>query len=178
MNLLNYVPGDSFLHRLNPVTKLTAAFLYGVVCIVTDSVWMELLWIGLMLLICCLAGLGRRALFLTRNLLVLGVIMFLLQLLFVRTGEPLLVVGSFCVFTTGGLDSALLLSLRIVATMLPLMLLFAITQMNDLCGALVKRLHVPLPVRLYRDHGLPVRAAVYHGVSRYRGRPESQGCGV
>ena len=120
MNLLNYVPGDSFLHRLNPVTKLTAAFLYGVVCIVTDSVWMELLWIGLMLLICCLAGLGRRALFLTRNLLVLGVIMFLLQLLFVRTGEP-----------------------RIVATMLPLMLLFAITQMNDLCGALVKRLHVP-----------------------------------
>ena len=31
----------------------------------------------------------------TRNLLVLGVIMFLLQLLFVRTGEPLLVVGSF-----------------------------------------------------------------------------------
>ena len=143
MNLLNYVPGDSFLHRLNPVTKLAAAFLYGVVCIVTDSVWMELLWIGLMLLICCLAGLGRRALFLTRNLLVLGVIMFFLQLLFVRTGEPLLVVGSFCVFTTGGLDSALLLSLRIVATMLPLMLLFAITQMNDLCGALVKRLHVP-----------------------------------
>ena len=51
MNLLNYVPGDSFLHRLNPVTKLAAAFLYGVVCIVTDSVWMELLWIGLMLLI-------------------------------------------------------------------------------------------------------------------------------
>ena len=27
--------------------------------------------------------------------------------------------------------------------MLPLMLLFAITKMNDLCGALVKRLHVP-----------------------------------
>ena len=26
MNLLNYVPGDSFLHRLNPVTKLAAAF--------------------------------------------------------------------------------------------------------------------------------------------------------
>ena len=38
MNLLDYVPGTSFLHKLNPVTKLAAAFLYGVICIVTDSV--------------------------------------------------------------------------------------------------------------------------------------------
>ena len=143
MNLLDYVPGTSFLHKLNPVTKLAAAFLYGVICIVTDSVMMELFWILLMLLICSLAGLGKRALRLTRNLLVLGLIMFVLQLLFVRTGEPLLVIGDFCLFTWGGLFSALLLSFRIVGTMLPLMLLFAITRMNDLCGALVKRLHVP-----------------------------------
>ncbi|MCD8075038.1 MAG: energy-coupling factor transporter transmembrane protein EcfT [Lachnospiraceae bacterium] len=143
MNLLDYVPGDSFLHRLNPVMKLLAAFLYGIACILCGSVLMELFYIVLMILISSFAGLQKRALRLTRNLLVLGLIMFLLQLLFVRTGDPLLVIGGFCVFTVGGLKSALLLSLRIVATMLPLMLLFAITRMNDLCGALVKRLHVP-----------------------------------
>ncbi len=143
MNLLDYVPGDSFLHKLNPVMKLLAAFLYGIACIICNNVIMELAFIVLMILISSFAGLQKRALRLTKNLLVLGLIMFILQLLFVRTGEPLLVISGFCVFTVGGLMSALLLSFRIVATMLPLMLLFAITRMNDLCGALVKRLHVP-----------------------------------
>ncbi len=143
MNLLDYVPGDSFLHKLNPVTKLAAAFLYGIACILSNNVLMEAALIVLMILISSLAGLQKRALHLTKNLFVLGFIMFVLQLLFVRDGDPLFVIGAFCVFTTGGLSSALLMSFRIVATMLPLMLLFAITQMNDLCGALVKRLHVP-----------------------------------
>ena len=56
MNLLQYVPGDSFLHKLNPVTKLFAAFLYGVACIVTQSVWVEIVLIMLMLAISTLAG--------------------------------------------------------------------------------------------------------------------------
>ena len=69
--------------------------------------------------------------------------MFVIQLFFVRDGSPLLVIGGVVLFTTGGLKSALLLSLRVIAAMLPLMLLFAITRMNDLCNALVKRLHLP-----------------------------------
>ena len=143
MNLLNYVPGDSFLHRLNPITKLAAAFLYGIGCILCDSIVMELVFIALMLLISASAGLGGRALRLTRTLIILGLFMFVLQLFFVRTGEPLLTMRGFVLITSGGLRSALLLSLRVVATMLPLMLLFAITPMNDLCNALVKRAHVP-----------------------------------
>ncbi len=143
MNLLDYVPGNSFLHKLNPVTKLAAAFLYGIACIMCRSIVMELILIALMLVICVAAGLGKRAVKVTRTLLILGALMFILQLFFVRSGEPLLVIGGFCLFTTGGLRAAFLLGLRIVGTMLPLMLLFAITQMSDLCGALVKRLHVP-----------------------------------
>ena len=143
MNLLNYVPGNSFLHRLNPVTKLFAAFLYGVACILCSSILMEVVFILLMIAISASAGLGKRAVSLTERLLVLGLLMFLLQLFFVRTGKPLVVIGSFTLITTGGLVSALLLSLRVIACMLPLMILFAITQMNDLCNALVKKLHLP-----------------------------------
>jgi energy-coupling factor transport system permease protein len=143
MNLLNYVPGDSFLHRLNPVTKLLAAFLYGIAAIICGNVFAEIGFILLMILISATAGLAKRALFLTRNLMILGLIMFVIQLFFVRTGEPLLVIGGFVLFTVGGLKSALLLSLRVIAAMLPLMLLFAITRMNDLCNALVKRMHLP-----------------------------------
>ena len=143
MNLLNYVPGESFLHKLNPVTKLLAAFMYGIAAILCENVFAEVGFIVLMLLISAIAGLFKRALFLTRNLMILGLIMFVIQLFFVRDGSPLLVIGGIVLFTTGGLKSALLLSLRVIAAMLPLMLLFAITRMNDLCNALVKRLHLP-----------------------------------
>ncbi len=143
MNLLDYVPGNSILHRLNLVTKLFAAILYGFICLLCGNVVLEIALILLMILISSFAGLQKRALRVTNTLLKLGLFMFILQLLFVRSGEALLVIKNFCVFTTGGLQSALLLSFRIVATMLPLMILFAITPMNDLCGALVKRLHVP-----------------------------------
>lgn len=143
MNLLDYAAGDSYLHRLNPVTKLAGAFLYGIACIICRNIALEIGLIVLMVGISATAGLFKRAVRVTKNLLILGLIMFLLQLLFVRGGQPLLVVGKVTVFTTEGLYSALLLSFRVVATMLPLMLLFAITQMNDLCNALVKRCHVP-----------------------------------
>ncbi|MDO4960450.1 MAG: energy-coupling factor transporter transmembrane component T [Eubacteriales bacterium] len=143
MNLLNYVPGDSFLHKLNPVIKLAAAFMYGVAAILCNNVLGEVGFIVLMILISYSSGLGDRAVRLTKTLIIIGMLMFVIQLLFVRSGDPLLVIAGFCVFTTGGLISALLLSLRVVAAMLPLMLLFAITQMNDLCNALVKKAHLP-----------------------------------
>ena len=143
MNLLNYVPGESFLHKLNPVTKLFAAFLYGITAIICENVPAEVCFIILMILISATAGIGKRAILLTRNLFFLGLLMFVIQLFCVRTGDPLLVAGGVVLFTTGGLKSALLLSLRVIAAMLPIMLLFAITQMNDLCNALVKRLHLP-----------------------------------
>ncbi len=143
MNLLNYVPGNSFLHKLNPVIKLLAAFLYGVAAILCENVWGEIGFIVLMILISYTAGIGERAVNLTQKLFFLGLFMFVIQLFFVRLGDPLVVIGSFCLITTGGLKSALLLSFRVIAAMLPLMLLFAITQMNDLCNALVKTLHLP-----------------------------------
>lgn len=143
MNLLNYVPGNSYLHKLNPVTKLLAAFMYGIAAIICNNVFAEIGFIILMLLISASAKIGKRALLLTRNLMLLGLIMFVIQLFFVRDGRSLVVIGNVTLFTTGGLRSALLLSFRVIAAMLPLMLLFAITLMNDLCNAMVKRLYLP-----------------------------------
>ena len=63
MNLLNYVPGDSFLHRLNPVTKLVAAFMYGIAAILCENVFAEVGFIIFILLISATAGWFKRALF-------------------------------------------------------------------------------------------------------------------
>ena len=80
MNLLQYLPGNSILHRLNPVTKLAAAFLLGICAIVSRSVLFTTVLIVLLLGICLICGLGKRALGLTRSLLVLGGMVFVLQL--------------------------------------------------------------------------------------------------
>ena len=106
MNLLQYLPGDSFLHRLNPVTKLLAAFLFGIAAIISRSVPFILALILFLLAVSFGCGLGKRALSLTKNLLVLGAMMFVLQLFFVRSGLPLVKIGSLTLFTTGGLSSA------------------------------------------------------------------------
>ena len=68
MNLLSYVPGNSFLHRLNPVTKLIAAFLYAVAAIMCENVLAEILFIVFMIFISYLAGMGQRAIKLTRTI--------------------------------------------------------------------------------------------------------------
>ena len=34
---LEYVPGDSLLHRMNPVAKLAAAFLLVIACFATSN---------------------------------------------------------------------------------------------------------------------------------------------
>ncbi len=167
MNLLNSVEGHSFLHRCNPITKLAAAFLYGMACILCGSIVGELMLIALMILIASTAHLAGRAVKLTIRLLILGLLMFLIQLFFVRTGDPILVVGSFVLITKDGLISALLLSLRVVATMLPLMLLFAITEINDLCNALVKTAHIPyryafIVTTAFRF--VPILATEYHDI--------------
>ena len=167
MNLLNYVPGDSFLHRLNPVIKLLAAFLYGIAAILCNNVLGEIGFIAAMILIAGTCGFFERALNLTKTLFILGLFMFVIQLLFVRTGDPLLTIGSFCLFTTGGLESALLLSLRVIAAMLPLMLLFAITQMNDLCNALVRNCHLPYRYAFIVTtafHFVPIFTTEFHDI--------------
>lgn len=56
MNLLQYQPGDSFLHRLNPLTKLAAAFLYGAAASSAGNVFLVTALILLMLLIAATAG--------------------------------------------------------------------------------------------------------------------------
>ena len=34
---LEYVPGDSFLHRLNPVTKIAFAIMFAIACFCTGT---------------------------------------------------------------------------------------------------------------------------------------------
>lgn len=139
---LDYRPGDTILHRLDPLTKLLLSLCICAACFLTESPVFLVFLIGCDLLLGALGGVFDRAAGMLMGLLKLSVFLFLLQILFVRSGTPLLSLPPLLI-TDNGLLVGLRLVLRLIGATLPLALLLSVTQMSDLSGVLVKRLHVP-----------------------------------
>lgn len=137
-NVIDYLPGETVLHRLNPVAKLALA-----ACIILATFLAHSFpaLIGLLALTLCLsayAGSLGRLLSLLGVLVPLGLLMFALQTLFVRSGTPL-VLG----ITDEGIASGARTALRLLGVALPLILMLTVTKLNDLANACVEVLHVP-----------------------------------
>ncbi len=137
-NVIDYLPGETVLHRLNPVAKLALA-----ACIILATFLAQSFaaLVGLLALTLCLgayAGSLERLLTLLKVLVPLGVLMLVLQALFVRSGTPL-VPG----ITDEGLASGARAALRLLGVALPLILMLTVTKLNDLANACVEVLHVP-----------------------------------
>jgi energy-coupling factor transport system permease protein len=140
--LLDYVPGGGFLHRLNPLTKLVLAFGLCASCFAADSFFVVL---GIMALDMALAGLGGvfgRALRTFLSLTKLSLLLFAVQILFVREGTVLLSLPLGIRVTEPGLRFSLLFVSRLIAATLPLTLMLSVTRMSDISNAL-NRLRIP-----------------------------------
>jgi energy-coupling factor transport system permease protein len=142
--LLQYQPGCSFFHRLNPLTKLFFALLICASCFVTQRIAFILAVIALNLAMAATAGILRLVAGLLRGLLKLSVVLFILQILFVRAGNTLFTLPVLHVpITDEGLHFSLLLVLRLAAATLPLAIMLTVTKMSDLANVLVAKLHIP-----------------------------------
>jgi energy-coupling factor transport system permease protein len=141
--LLDYVPGNSFLHRLNPLTKLILAFGLCASCFVTDSVFTVL---GIMALDMALAGIGgvfSRSLKTFLSLVKLSLLLFVVQVLFAGEGTVLLNLPLGFRVTGPGLRFSLLFVSRLIAATLPLTLMLSVTRMSDISNVLNRRLRIP-----------------------------------
>ena len=137
-NLFQYVPGNSVIHRMNPVTKI---FLTIVICIAAFISGNLLFLAGLLavdLLIGFIAGIPEKTLTIFKGLLKIAVFLFVLQILLVRDGTPV-----FWIITDQGLLTAAKVVLRLVIVCIPLALVLAVTRVTDLTNSLVQVLHVP-----------------------------------
>lgn len=136
--VLDYVPGTSLLHRLNPVTKLALASSIIIATLLAGS-YPAL--IGLLLLTGALGiyvGAGQRLASLLKGLIPLALLMGLLQTLFMHAGTPVL---GF--ITDEGIISGGKAALRLLTIALPLVLVLSATRLTDLANACVEVLHVP-----------------------------------
>ena len=138
LNVIDYVPGNTLLHRLNPVTKLALAAAIIAATFLASS---YAALVGLLVFTLALglyAGVIRQLAGLLKVLVPVALIMLLLQVVFVRGGAP---VAGFV--TDEGLYTGGKACLRLLGVALPLILMLTVTKLNDLANACVEKLHVP-----------------------------------
>ena len=138
VNVIDYAPGATVLHRLNPVAKLALAS--GII-IATFLAASYPALVGLLVITLALgayAGVFSRLASLLKVLLPLAAIMLALQMIFVQGGERL--VGFV---TSEGLVTGSKACLRLLGVALPLVLVLTVTKLTDLANACVEILHVP-----------------------------------
>ena len=139
-NLFQYVPGNSLIHRLNPVTKILLTIVICIAAFVTDGLVFLIGLLAVDLLIGIIAGVAGRTWNIFKGLLKIAAFLFLLQVLLTRKGTPV-----FWIITDQGLLTAGKVVLRLVVVCMPLALVLAVTRITDLTNALVQVLHVPYP---------------------------------
>ena len=137
-SVIDYIPGTSLLHRLNPVTKLALAAGIILATFLGDT---YPLLVALLALTFALGAYARAAgglVSLSKLMVPLSLIMLVLQTAFIRTGDPV-----FLWVTTDGLVTGTKAALRLLGVALPLILMLTVTKLNDLANAVVEVLHVP-----------------------------------
>jgi energy-coupling factor transport system permease protein len=141
--LLDYVAGDSFLHRLNPITKLVLSFGLCASCFLSGNLFLILGIILLNLLASAMSGIIGRSLRILRSLVKLSIVLFLVQVFFVREGRVLIRFPADIYITGTGLLFSLLFVSRLIAATMPLVLMLSVTRMSDISNALNRYFRIP-----------------------------------
>ena len=138
LNVIDYVPGNTLLHKLNPVAKVALAAAIIAATFLADS---YAVLVGLLVLTLALgtyAGVIRQLGGLLKIMVPVALVMLLLQVIVVRSGSTL--VGFV---TDEGLYTGGKACLRLLGVALPLILMLTVTKLTDLANACVEKLHIP-----------------------------------
>ena len=146
---LDYLDGDTVLHRMHPLTKILVAALLCASAFVSSD-YRYLLGIIVFDILLGVVGEGRarsgllgRTLGIVRGLFKMSVFLFILQILAIRRGQVVVPLWPGFGITDEGLRNGLLLVLRLTAATLPLSVLISVTNLSDLSNTMVKELRIP-----------------------------------
>ena len=139
---LEYVPGESFLHTMNPVAKLAAAFLLVIACFATSNFILLAVVIALDAVMAVQCKMVPQTIGLAKAVAAFSVVLALIALLFTPQGDVLVSLPWGYIGTASVLN-AVLIVVRLIACAVPLFLVFYVTKLTDMANALVKVLHVP-----------------------------------
>jgi energy-coupling factor transport system permease protein len=134
---ITYHPGDSFLHRLHPLTK-AAWLIFGTAGVfVVRSPWAVVAVVALLVLGFPVAGVQLGRVRGTRLFVGTALLLGLLQILFVQEGMTLFQVGPLAI-STGGVQAGVYVAGRFLSVILLSYLFVLTTEPNDLAYALMR----------------------------------------
>ena len=139
---MEYVEGESFLHRMNPISKLACAIVLCVACFCSSSLPFLLLMLAAGFALAAASNLVGPTLGLARAVLLFSLILVVIQVLSTPTGTLLLVLP-WGYIGTGSLLAAATTMVRLVAASIPLYIALRVTRLSDITNSLVKVAHVP-----------------------------------
>ena len=142
---LEYVPGTSLLHRMNPIAKLLASFLIIFACFISQSFILLIAILVLDFVLAATCGMMKQAVGLAKVVASFSLLLAILAILFTgadAAGE-MLVALPWGYIGTGSIIAAVRIVLRLTACAVPLFLTFYVTKLNDMANSLVKICHVP-----------------------------------
>lgn len=139
---LEYVPGDSLLHQLNPITKLFGAVLLALACFCTGNLVFLCAVLLFDLVLASSCRMMKQTVGLMKAVLVFSLILAMLLLLTSPSGTELVSLP-WGFIGTGSVVSAITTVVRLEAAAIPLFLTFYVTKLTDLSNAMVKVLYVP-----------------------------------
>lgn len=146
---LDYLQGDSVLHRMHPLSKIFVAALLCAAAFVSSDFFYLIGIIAFDIMLGVIgegknhSGLLKRTLGIFKGLFKMSVFLFVLQILVIRRGEIVIPLGSEFGITDVGIRNGLLLVLRLTGATLPLSVLISVINLNDLSNTMVKELHIP-----------------------------------
>ncbi len=140
---LDYSAGNSFIHRLDPLTKLLLSVGLCAGCFISSSFTVLLGILFIDIIIGFAGGIAGRTFKMLFGLIKISVILFIVQLIFIRSGNVLLSLPLGMTITDNALIQGGLLVLRLISATLPLALLLSLTKISDLSNVLCKKLFIP-----------------------------------
>jgi energy-coupling factor transport system permease protein len=140
---LDYSGGNTILHRMNPLVKLLISLIISVSCFLSGYHIFIAAVVILNLVIAAIGGIARRAVAMLGTLLKLSLVLFLIQIFFIRDGGIILKMPFGIFITDIGFSFSLLIVLRLIAATMPLTIMLSLTKPNDLTNSLVEILGIP-----------------------------------
>jgi energy-coupling factor transport system permease protein len=143
---VNYLQRDTWIHRLNPLTKLFWSFLMMTLSFLLKDPLLLAALFGSIALVAYLARILPEMLPVFKGLLAFALLFLLLQIFMIPEGRTLIVLipgPNYLRITDQGVTDSLALGMRLMAIASSFPVLLATTQVKDLVVMLVEKLKIP-----------------------------------
>jgi energy-coupling factor transport system permease protein len=144
----NYLQRDTWIHRLNPLTKLWWSLLMMTLSFLFKDPLVLAALFGTIVLVAQLAQILREMLPVFKGLLIFALLFLLFQVFLIPEGRTLVVLipgVNWLRITDQGVGISAAMGMRIMAIASSFPILLATTQVKDLVVMLVEKLKIPYP---------------------------------